>query len=315
MNYSRDDRRIRRVIPLLVLFVLALVADWNCYPSISASPQAQFEDRLKDPRFIAEGAMLFAPTCGNSYCHGPGGIGGGAPTLRGKGTSTAYLFRTISNGIPNTSMLSFKSELSEEQIWMLIAFIMSSSNVASSESDPSATNKGTTEVAPLSTASEAAADRTMVGSAQAGKALFFDSKSCHSCHSIRGEGTQIGPDLSKVATRSARELFQSIILARETKDARYATVTLTLRSGDKVIGIKKEEDAESIRVYDTAELPAVLRTVQKADIARVEAANRSVMPSDYASSYTIKQLLDLVTFLKASESKSSVTLTDLFAPR
>lgn len=38
----------------------------------------------------------------------------------------------------------------------------------------------------------------------------------------------------------------------------------------------------------------------------------SAMPKDYASIYTIKQLLDLVTFLKSSESKSPVTLKDLF---
>ena len=36
------------------------------------------------------------------------------------------------------------------------------------------------------------------------------------------------------------------------------------------------------------------------------------MPKDYASVYTVKQLLDLVTFLKSSESKSPVTLKDLF---
>jgi hypothetical protein len=35
------------------------------------------------------------------------------------------------------------------------------------------------------------------------------------------------------------------------------------------------------------------------------------MPKDYASTYTLKQLLDLVTFLKSSESKSAVTLKDL----
>jgi len=94
------------------------------------------------------------------------------------------------------------------------------------------------------------------------------------------------------------------------KDPRYVTLRLTLRSGDKIVGIKKEEDAESIRVYDTTELPAVLRTIQKMDVLTVESADESVMPKDYASVYTLKQLLDLVTFLKSSES--AITLKDLF---
>jgi hypothetical protein len=86
-----------------------------------------------------------------------------------------------------------------------------------------------------------------------------------------------------------------------------------LKNGDKLLGIKKDEDDESMRVYDTTELPAVLRTVQKSEIVKVESGDQSVMPKDYASIYTIKQLLDLVTFLKSSESKSPVTLADLFS--
>jgi len=114
-----------------------------------------------------------------------------------------------------------------------------------------------------------------------------------------------------VARRSPRELFLSIILPHEVKDPRYSTLKLTLRSGEKIAGIKKEEDAESIRIYDTTELPAVLRTIQKGEVVKVESGSESVMPKDYASIYTMKQLLDLVTFLKSSELKSPVMLKDL----
>jgi hypothetical protein len=97
----------------------------------------------------------------------------------------------------------------------------------------------------------------------------------------------------------------------EIKDPKYAAITVSLRNGEKIVGVKKEEDAESLRVYDTSELPAVLRTIQKENVATIEQSRESVMPRDYASVYTMKQLLDLVTFLKASQSKSAVTLKDL----
>ena len=155
----------------------------------------------------------------------------------------------------------------------------------------------------------------LVGNAQAGKTLFFDSskpKSCHACHSFNGEGTQIGPDLSSAAaTRSPRALFSSIVLVTEIRDPKYASITVSLRSGEKIVGVKKEEDAESLRVYDTSELPAVLRTIQKENVATIEQSNESVMPRDYASVYTMKQLLDLVTFLKSANSRSPVTLKEL----
>lgn len=309
---------LRRCMLLVYLGVIApgILSGRDLQPTVFASPGLQQEDKLKDSQFIAEGSKLFAPSCGIAYCHGTGGVGGGAPGLRGKGLDAAYLFKTIANGIPGTGMLRFKSELSEEQIWKLVAFIMADAKTGSAQSENPVADKpaSRSSTVPMKSAAPAAVS-SLAGDVQAGKALFFDlaqAKSCQSCHSFAGEGTPIGPDLSKLGTRSARELFLNVIMMRGNKDSRYATVILTLKNGDKVLGVKKEEDGESIRVYDTTELPAVLRTVQKSDVVKVESRDESVMPKDYASIYTMKQLLDLVTFLKSSESKSPVTLKDLF---
>ena len=307
--FRRGSGRLRAVA-LFGVVGAGLVTIGQPRRILSAPPQA---DRLKEPQFIAEGAKLFAPSCGNAYCHGAGGVGGGAPRLRGKALEAAYLFKTISGGVSGTSMLSFKSEFSEEQIWKLVAFIMSD---VKSIPDARPETPVADKPSPIAVrgSAETTAESSVTGSVQAGKSLFFDSsqsRSCHQCHSLQGEGTSIGPELSKVARRSPRELFLSIILPHDVKDPRYSTLKLTLRSGEKIAGIKKEEDAESIRIYDTTELPAVLRTIQKGEVVKVESGSESVMPKDYASIYTMKQLLDLVTFLKSSELKSPVMLKDL----
>lgn len=309
---------LRRYVLLAYLSALALVllSGIELQPTAAASLGLRQEDKLKDSQLIAEGSTLFASSCGNAYCHGTGGVGGGAPRLRGKALDAAYLLKTIANGIPGTGMLSFKTELSDEQIWKIVAFLMSDAKTGSARSEAGVADKPAprSPAFPMKSAAPPAAS-SLVGDAQAGKALFFESgqaKSCHSCHSFAGEGTPVGPDLSKLGTRSARELFLNVIIMRENIDSRYATVSVTLKNGDKILGVKKEEDTESIRVYDTTELPAVLRTVQKSDVVKVERQDESVMPKDYASIYTMKQLLDLVTFLKSSESKSPVTLKDLF---
>jgi len=295
---------------LLLLLVPVLVT--AAHP---AAPAIQTNNRLTDQQFIAEGAKLFAPTCGNAYCHGTGGVGGGAPKLRDKGLEPGYVFKSISNGIPGTSMPGFKTELSEERIWMLVAFILSDARPGDMR-DPAPVSPSPRLPNGLPKRIEASESLPLVGNAEAGKSLFFDTshpKSCHACHSLDGAGTAIGPDLSAAAAKkSARDLFLSIIFAREIKGSPYSTVRITLGSGEKIIGVKKEEDAESFRVYDTAELPAVLRTVQKENVSKVEYTNESVMPKDYASTYTMKQLLDLVTYLKSSQSKTSLTLKDLF---
>jgi putative heme-binding domain-containing protein len=158
-------------------------------------------------------------------------------------------------------------------------------------------------------------DRRTIGDSKAGRAIFFDSSvkyNCGACHSFKGDGASIGPDLSVTAARqSARELFLYILMPKPTRDSKYPTMILTLRSGEKIVGVKKEEDDESVRVYDTAELPAVLRTIQKTEIARTESATETVMPHDYAARYTMKQLLDIVTFLKSEPPGAGVSLSDL----
>lgn len=320
LRCARGSTRTRLLRCVLLFYAgivaMALLAGGRLQPTASAAPGLQREDRLKDTQFIAEGSRLFAPSCGNAYCHGTGGVGGGAPRLRGKGLDATYLFKTIANGIPGTGMLSFRSELSEEQIWKVVAFIMADLNKAAASSESPIENKSAIPSSAVPTKSPGSSTTSsLVGEAQAGRVLFFDSgraKSCQSCHSFGGEGTPIGPDLSKIGNRSARELFLDLIMMRENRDSRYATVNVTLNNGDKILGVKKEEDGESIRIYDTTELPAVLRTVQKSDIVKIEQREESVMPGDYASIYTMKQLLDLVSFLKSSESKSPITLGDLF---
>src|SRR5215469_15378159 len=113
-------------LPIVIAGVLMV-----CLPALSgltrraAEPPAGQEQKLKDSAFIAEGAKLFLPNCSSAYCHGSGGKGGGAPPLRDKGLDAPYLFKTISNGIPGSPMRAFKSELSEEKIWELVAYIMS----------------------------------------------------------------------------------------------------------------------------------------------------------------------------------------------
>lgn len=69
------------------------------------------------------GAMLFRSQCAG--CHGPDGTGTGAgPTLTGAfrhGDSDEAIFRTISKGLPGTSMPAFS--FSGLQIWELVTHV------------------------------------------------------------------------------------------------------------------------------------------------------------------------------------------------
>jgi putative heme-binding domain-containing protein len=211
-----------------------------------------------------------------------------------------YVFKTISNGIGGTPMVGFKSDLTEEQRWKLVAFILSPVGAKESTAERPA------ESSPLPAGSRGGASMPL-GDAVGGRELFYDlanQRSCHGCHAIHGVGGRVGPDLEGAAAKSDAELLAAILKPRRVTDSKYATVTIMLADGDKIVGVQKEEAGEVVRVYDTTTLPAVLRTLRKSEIAKSERSEQSVMPGDYGSIYTEKQLADIVAFIKSVAAKS-----------
>jgi quinoprotein glucose dehydrogenase len=89
---------------------------------------------------------------------------------------------------------------------------------------------------------------------------------CTRCHSIRGRGSDVGPDLTRIASVLSRP---QIVEALVTPNARIApgfgTVSVTLKSGEKADGtLKSETDNEVVLLTGT---PPVERKIAKADIA------------------------------------------------
>jgi mono/diheme cytochrome c family protein len=82
---------------------------------------------LADPGHISEGERLFRQTC-QGYCHGKGGGPARAPKLRGNKLDGNFIYGRIMGGSPN-GMPAFASRLPQEQVWDLVAYVMSLSKV------------------------------------------------------------------------------------------------------------------------------------------------------------------------------------------
>jgi len=87
---------------------------------------------LDDPDAIAEGAKRFSASC-TGYCHGREGRVSRAPKLRGKTYEPDFLYARIAQGSPGGAsglvMPSFQTMLPPEEIWKLVAYLMSLSSV------------------------------------------------------------------------------------------------------------------------------------------------------------------------------------------
>ncbi|MFN0112236.1 MAG: c-type cytochrome [Blastocatellia bacterium] len=279
-------------------------------------PAASAQDQSAN---IEAGRRIFTGSCSMGYCHGLGGVGGGGPKLAGRKFSVKYLTMVISDGVPETTMPGFKSNLSKEQLGNLILYVQSLASSTATESNqptvqehlPTSNNKA---AAPVEAAAEtkpitfSAEDRELMGDAAAGRALFFNSSlaaSCSACHSIAGRGGKLAADLSEIVAKPAKDILQSISEPNARVDEKYATLTLTLKDGSKITGVKRDEDTTTLRLYDTSSLPPISRTLLKAEIIKTEKLKTSAMPGDYATKLSRQQLLDLVGFLKTAGSSES----------
>ncbi len=321
----------RHLILSFTLCLLSILFDWGYTLTQTAPPMT-----LTDPNAIAMGDELFAKNCSVGYCHGKGGRAGRGPRLRGKEFEKEYLFNVTSKGIPGSSMPAWKDRLSEQEIWSVVAYILTLSKLKSDsdESPASASVEKSQEVRPAlsdkSSGSTPASSQAftqpnrrenpqLIGDPEKGKALFFDSSNdlnCATCHKFRGSGADIGPDLNKarIGQKSAKEILKEILLPGAVLSPGYTLLRIATKSGEQISGLKVEENDLQLKVYDVGSFPPVLRTIGKSDIQGSNIENRSAMPDKYGEIYSVKQLLDLIAFLKSGDSKvvANVGLMDLF---
>lgn len=300
---SKSTRKLRLVVVALLSTACCLL------------PLTNAQDQSAN---IEAGRRIFTGSCSMGYCHGLGGAGGGGPKLAGRKFSLRYLTQVISEGVPETTMPGFKNNLSKEQLGNLILYVQSLATSTATESNqpdaqaavqehlPTSGNKAsaTTQiVAPAKPIALSAEDRELMGDAASGRTLFFGSSaapSCIVCHSLGGRGGKIALDLSEIAAKPAKDILQSISEPNAIVDGKYATLVLTLKNGDRFTGVKRDEDATTLRLYDTSSLPPISRSFLKSDIAKTETLKTSAMPGDFATKYSRQQLLDLVGFLKTA---------------
>jgi quinoprotein glucose dehydrogenase len=134
------------------------------------------------------------------------------------------------------------------------------------------------------------------GNARAGREIFLNKTeiACLRCHKIRGQGGEVGPDLTGIGAKQTREyLLESIIDPNKQIAKGFETVVLALKDGTTVSGVLKEENDKEIRLI-TPE--ATYITVAKKDVEARD-TGKSAMPDDVMKHLSKSELRDLVEFL------------------
>ena len=247
------------------------------------------------------GTNLFTTSCSSSYCHGAGGAGGRGPALRNRDLPPDLVRDTILSGRPGTPMPSFKGTFQPKELDALVAFVesLSPDRTRGTAFDPSTVHPPTSK------------------QALAGSDLFFDearAAPCSACHSYGGGGGPVGPDLAAISGETPKEIYQAL-LHPGASNPDYPAVGVTMRNGDKYTGVQRADRRDAIQLYDLASVPPVLRTLRKADIAKIEPLAAPAYRHD-VSGFSEQELLELVSFLKSGAANAPAELnTQDLGPR
>jgi putative heme-binding domain-containing protein len=130
------------------------------------------------------------------------------------------------------------------------------------------------------------------GSAGAGKEVF--AKQCANCHTIRGEGAAVGPDLTGMSVLGKEELLVHILDPSRDVEGNYHAYSVVLTDGRVLNGMLAGESATSIELIDGE---AKRRQILREDIEELSRSSKSVMPDGFEKLVSRGELSDLLEFL------------------
>ncbi len=138
----------------------------------------------------------------------------------------------------------------------------------------------------------------MSGDRKAGAELF--AALCLQCHAIGGQGQNIGPSLSAIASREREALFLDILDPSLQVAPDFASYTITTTRDDTLTGLIISENANGI-VLRRPNLPD--ETIPRAQIKQVQASGRSLMPDGLETGLTPASLAHLLEFLRQPDPR------------
>jgi putative heme-binding domain-containing protein len=134
------------------------------------------------------------------------------------------------------------------------------------------------------------------GNIENGKRVFSSvTAACASCHKVKGQGTEVGPDLSEIGSKLAKEaLYESILDPSAGISFGYEAHQLELTSGDEPYGLIVSDTPEEVAVKNNT---GVVTRYKKSEIKSRQQMKLSIMPAGLQQAMSINELVDLIEYL------------------
>jgi putative heme-binding domain-containing protein len=134
---------------------------------------------------------------------------------------------------------------------------------------------------------------TVLGAADKGNGRVAFESICATCHTLYGQGGQIGPDLTGGGRANIDYLLENIVDPGAVVSADFRLNVLTLKDGRVLNGMIFAKTDRTITLKSQAETV----TVERAEIAKSEELPQSLMPEGLLSAFSETQVRDLFAYL------------------
>jgi len=222
-----------------------------------------------------QGAQRFMEYCAG--CHGSDGKGGDkAPSLvsaSNTSPSDSELVRMVHDGTKD-GMPPF-AQIGDANIRAVVQFLRSLEDSAASKS--------------------ASGEATVTGDVDAGRTLYFGKAQCSTCHLMQGKGGFIARNLTAYGRdRTGDEILHAITAPDTPLVPSSQVVTVTTKTGQNLTGVLRNEDNFTLALQTE---DGRYHLLARSDVRDVRYTEHSLMPQDYSTRLSQKELNDIVSFL------------------
>jgi putative membrane-bound dehydrogenase-like protein len=130
-----------------------------------------------------------------------------------------------------------------------------------------------------------------------GQAIYVNH--CSGCHRVANQGTNVGPPLSAGAVADDRTLLTSVLDPNRQMAPEFEQYVALTVQGGSAAGILADQTAATVTLKRDKNQADVLR---RADLERLDATGKSLMPEGFEQSISPEQMADLFAYLRAHVS-------------
>ncbi|MEY4940195.1 MAG: hypothetical protein RIQ93_1930 [Verrucomicrobiota bacterium] len=131
------------------------------------------------------------------------------------------------------------------------------------------------------------------GSAMRGKEVF--TQTCTMCHRFRGDGAEVGPDITDVRIKTPEMLLSDILDPNNSLEPRFEAYTIKLAGGRELVGVIASETNDALVVNSLGGS----ETISRSNLQNSKPLGVSLMPQGLEASLTEPRMADLLAYLRS----------------